>query len=77
MTHFRQCVLTRPTERGESRLTTWIEERFAVEGLRVSLKDDPDQHIYTVADVGTLRRTQDEVREFQRSFDRWRRHTDR
>jgi len=78
---YRQCVLTRELPGGngsQSFVTSWIEERFAVVGKRVFIKDDPafsEDTIYTVKEVGN-RQTEKWVKDRRKAHERWRQVTD-
>jgi len=55
-------------------LTSWIEERYAVEGLLLSLKEEP-KLVWTVASVGSSA-SKRWVSDRQKAHERWRGVTD-
>jgi hypothetical protein len=72
--YYYQCVLEYKDGPGFTQLTSWVEEKYAVLGTRMTLEAFPST-IWTVAHVG-IRRTRAWVRDRQMAYKRWRPHTD-
>ena len=83
-TYYRQCVLTRPTERGITQTVSWLPERAhgldTEPGVVVRLKKhgseeyEPGQ--WTVESVGTQRRPERLVKDLAHNWQRMRAATD-
>jgi hypothetical protein len=73
-TYRKQCKLVKPTENGKVTLVTWVPEKLAVVGQRVTVEDEPD--IWTVESVGESRQSDSALKERERIHRKYRRITD-
>ncbi len=70
----KQCVLTREEGTSSHSLTTWVPEKFAIEGKLVTVDDEKE--VWTVSHVGEWKLSEKALKERERIYRKYRQATD-